>query len=221
MRRVLIVGLAIVGVIAVIFAIVIGRTMMVARPPEAAHAAAPIAVNAIDVAQHLAQAIRFQTVSYGGGAHETEKDAALDAMRAWLAKTYPNFHRVAKREVIGKSLLFTWKGSNSDLRPVLLMAHMDVVPVVPGTEKDWSHAPFSGDVSGGYVWGRGAVDDKGCLIMIMEAAERLASTGFTPARTIMVAAGQDEEVGGGAMRSSRRPWRSAGYISPGCSMKAA
>ena len=76
------------------------------------------------------------------------------------------------------------------------MAHMDVVPVVPGTENDWKHAPFSGDIAGGYVWGRGAIDDKGCLIMLLEAAEKLAATGFTPARTIMFAFGQDEEVGG-------------------------
>ena len=196
MKRVLLLGLGIIGVIVLLLAIVIGRTMMLARPPSAAHAAPPVAVNAIGAAHHLAQAVRFQTISYGGGINETEKNAALDAMRAWLAKTYPNLHRVAKPELIGKSLLFTWKGENPNLPPVLLMAHMDVVPVVPGTEKDWSHPPFSGDISGGYVWGRGAVDDKGCLIMIMEAAERLASTGFMPARTIMIAAGQDEEVGG-------------------------
>jgi carboxypeptidase PM20D1 len=73
---------------------------------------------------------------------------------------------------------------------------MDVVPVVPGTEKDWSHAPFSGDVAGGYVWGRGSIDDKGCLIAILEAADRLAAKGFQPGRTIMFAFGQDEEVGG-------------------------
>jgi carboxypeptidase PM20D1 len=193
MKRVI---LVIVAVIVVLLAVVIGRTAMLAQPPAAAQSTPPVAVNAMGVAQHLAQAVRFQTISYGSGLHEAEKDAALDAMRAWLAKTYPNFHRVATREVIGKSLLFAWKGENPNLPPVLLMAHMDVVPVVPGTEKDWSHPPFAGDVSGGYVWGRGAIDDKGCLIMIMEAAERLASMGFTPARTIMIAAGQDEEVGG-------------------------
>lgn len=76
------------------------------------------------------------------------------------------------------------------------MAHMDVVPVVPGTEGQWQHAPFSGDIAGGYVWGRGAIDDKGSLVCILEAAERLAAAGFTPARTIMFSFGQDEEVGG-------------------------
>jgi carboxypeptidase PM20D1 len=76
------------------------------------------------------------------------------------------------------------------------MAHMDVVPVVPGTAGDWSHPPFGGDIADGYVWGRGAIDDKGCLITLLDAAERLANSGYTPQRTIMFAFGQDEEVGG-------------------------
>jgi len=82
------------------------------------------------------------------------------------------------------------------LPPVMLMAHLDVVPVVPGTEKDWTHAPFSGDIAEGFVWGRGTLDDKGQLITILEAANRLAQNGFQPERTIMFAMGQDEEVGG-------------------------
>ena len=175
--------------------IVLGRALMVSRPDVPAPAA-KIDVNANMVAQHLASAIRFQSVSYGGSAHEPEKFAALEAMRSWLEQTYPNFHRVAKRDVMDHTLLFTWKGKNAKLAPVLLMAHMDVVPVVPGTERDWLHQPFSGDIDAGFVWGRGAIDDKGSLITILEAAEKLAASGFTPERTIMFAFGQDEEVGG-------------------------
>lgn len=185
-----------VAAVLLVVAVAVGRTLMLSHPAPGAAAAAPIPVDARLVAQHLGAAVRFRTVSYGGGAHEADKDAALAAMRDWMARTYPTFHKAAKREVIGNSLLFTWKGRNPALAPILLMAHMDVVPVVPGTEKSWSHAPFSGDVAGGYVWGRGSIDDKGSLIMILEAAERLAQSGFTPERTIMFAFGQDEEVGG-------------------------
>lgn len=184
------------AIIGVVLTIVIIRTMMLPPPPAGEPKAPPIAVDANAAAQHLAEAIRFKTVSYGEGKHEAEKIAALQAMRTWLEQTYPNFHRVASREIINDSLLFTWKGTDTSKQPILLMAHMDVVPVVPGTENDWKHAPFSGDIAGGYVWGRGAIDDKGCLIMLLEAAEKLAATGFTPARTIMFAFGQDEEVGG-------------------------
>jgi carboxypeptidase PM20D1 len=175
--------------------LVIGHTVMIAAPPSRS-AAVPAIVDSRSVAQHLAQAVRFQTVSYGGGARDAEKFAALDAMRGWMEKTYPAFHKAASREIMDHTLIFTWKGRDAALKPVLLMAHMDVVPVVPGTEKDWAHAPFSGDIEGGYVWGRGAIDDKGSLIAILEAAERLAAKGFQPTRTVMFAFGQDEEVGG-------------------------
>ena len=193
MRRI---ALGVAVVILVILIVAFARALMITPPQSEAEQAAPIPVDARAVAQHLGAAVRFKTISYGGGAQEAQKDQALDALRDWMAQTYPNFHKVAKREVFGHSLLFTWLGKSPALRPILLMAHMDVVPIVPGTERSWSHAPFSGDVAGGYVWGRGSIDDKGSLIMILEAAERLAKAGFTPDRTIMFAFGQDEEVGG-------------------------
>lgn len=186
------------SVLLLVVLIVVVRTMMVPRPEAARSAAPPIAVDSRLVAQHLGQAVRFRTISFGGGVGEAQKNAQLALMQAWIAHTYPFFHKAARREVIGESLLFTWQGQNPALKPILLMAHMDVVPVVPGTERSWSHGPFSGDVAGGYVWGRGAIDDKGSLIVILEAAERLARTGFVPERTIMFAFGQDEEVGGRA-----------------------
>jgi carboxypeptidase PM20D1 len=185
-----------IAIVAAVIAIVLIRTFAVATPAPLVAGAPPISVNSMDVAQHLAAAVRFKTISSGTADGEAQKDAALDALRDWLKKTYPYFHRVATREIVGKSLLYTWKGANPNAPPILLMAHMDVVPVVPGTENDWSHDPFSGDIADGFVWGRGTIDDKGCLIAIMEAAERLAHSGFTPERTIMFAFGQDEEVGG-------------------------
>jgi carboxypeptidase PM20D1 len=174
------------------------RTLTLSPPTLSRDAAiTPVPpVAALDVAQHLARLVRFKTVSYGGGLHEEDKNAELDAMRGWMEATYPHFHGATAREMIGRSLLFTWKGADPRLPPILLMAHMDVVPVVPGTDTLWQHDPFSGDIAGGYVWGRGSIDDKGSLVCILEAAERLAAVGFTPARTILFSFGQDEEVGG-------------------------
>ena len=57
--------------------------------------------------------------------------------------------------------------------PLLLMAHLDVVPVEPGTEAKWAHGSFSGDVSGGYVWGRGTLDDKLNVVGQLEAIDGL------------------------------------------------
>ena len=175
--------------------------VMVARAvsvtaPAVAEAAPPVQVDPNLAARHFSDAIRMQTVSFGAGVKEKEKEAALDAMQNWMEQTYPAFHEAAGPEKFNHSLLFTWIGTNANLPPVLLMAHMDVVPVVPGTEKDWGHPPFSGDIAGGFVWGRGAIDDKGQLVAILEAAERLAESGYQPQRTIMFAFGEDEEVGG-------------------------
>jgi carboxypeptidase PM20D1 len=180
----------------VVLAVMVARTLMIAAPVEQV-AAPPIPVESNAVAQHLAQAVRFQTISYGDGIKENEKTMALQAMHDWMEQTYPYFHEAAGPEKFGESLLFTWIGKNPNLPPVMLMAHLDVVPVVPGTEKDWTHAPFSGDIAEGFVWGRGTLDDKGQLVAILEAMNRLAMTGFQPERTVMFAFGQDEEVGGG------------------------
>ena len=102
-----------------------------------------------------------------------------------------------KREnVNGKALLYTWQGSDAKAAPVMWMAHQDVVPIAPGTEKNWAQQPFAGVVHDGYIWGRGSWDDKGNLYAQMEAIEMLLAAGFQPRRTVYLAYGADEEVGG-------------------------
>jgi carboxypeptidase PM20D1 len=195
MKRVMI-GIA--AVLLILVTVLVTRTMQVAPAGEAnaSETAPPPGADSMIVAGHLAQAVKFQTVSYGDGVKEKERNAAIAEFRDWMGRTYPYIFEAAPQELVGESLLFTWQGRNPNLAPVLLMAHMDVVPVVPGTEKDWTHAPFSGDIADGYVWGRGTMDDKSSLIAILEAGERVAMSGYQPERTIMFAFGQDEEVGG-------------------------
>jgi carboxypeptidase PM20D1 len=106
-------------------------------------------------------------------------------------------HESLTREVVGDlSLLYTWEGTEPDLDPVVFMGHMDVVPVIPGTEEDWTYDPFGGVVADGYVWGRGAMDDKVSVVSVLEAVELLLNEGYRPRRTIYLAFGHDEEVGG-------------------------
>lgn len=164
--------------------------------PRASVAPAPkIDVDADAAARRLAGAVRFKTISYDG-----RPDASGDeflALHDYLEKTFPAAHRAMKREKVGQfSLLYMWQGSDASLKPIMLMAHQDVVPVAPGTEKDWRHEPFSGDIADGFVWGRGAWDDKSNLLAVLEAVEKLAASGAQPKRTIYIASGHDEEVGG-------------------------
>ncbi len=187
--------IAVVGTAALVGAVAIARAMLVPAPVEAS-APPPPPIDSNLAAAHLAQALRFQTVSYGNGAKVKERSAALQEMHTWMERTYRYLHEAAPQEQFGESLLFVWRGTDENLPPVLLMAHLDVTPVAPGTEKDWKHAPFAGDIADGFVWGRGAFDDKSSAIAILEAGERLAASGFQPRRTIMFALGEDAEVGG-------------------------
>jgi carboxypeptidase PM20D1 len=190
-------GLA--AVVAVVAVIVIVRTVTY-RAPAAADlskvrlAAAPV-LDLDKAARHLGDAVRIQTVTHQDPGQDDPK--AWAALHDWLQATYPAAHAAMTREtVLANTLLYTWKGSDPSLKPIILMAHQDVVPVDPDTLSQWKHAPFSGELAEGAVWGRGSVDDKGSLVALFEAVDALAAQGFKPRRTIMILSGQDEEVQG-------------------------
>ena len=78
-------------------------------------------------------------------------------------------------------------------KPLLLMSHADVVPAVA---KDWSHPPFSGDLADGFVWGRGAVDNKAHGIMALMTMLALKRSGAHLKRGVTMMVNCDEEAGG-------------------------
>jgi len=136
--------------------------------------------------------IRFPTVSYREP--DRQDSAAFDGFVDELARQFPLLHeRLGLTRVHTHGLLFHWRGA-SDARPVVLMAHLDVVPV----EGEWQHDAFGGEVVDGQIWGRGTLDDKGCLVGICEAVETLLERGFTPAQDVWLSFGCDEEVFGTA-----------------------
>jgi len=156
-------------------------------------------------ADNLAAAIRFPTVS-----HQDRTLMDVDAfvgLHQFLRTTYPRVFNELEVELVNKySLLITWPGQDSSLNPVLFTAHIDVVPVEPGTEADWTHPAFAGVVDKGIVYGRGTIDDKMGVISLLEATERLLSQGYKPQRKIVFGFGHDEEIGGaqGAGEISKR-----------------
>ena len=194
MKRIFgVLALAVIG----LFGVMVVRAIRV-TPPAAAVAATSEPFPAIDtaaVAAHLAGAIKFATVSLtSGGPIDT---AVFLGLHQYLEETFPRVRASLTRELVGGlSLLYTWTGSDTTLPPVVLMGHLDVVPVPEPNLKDWTHAPFSGDIAGGFVWGRGTLDDKTTVLAALEAAEALLASGHTPARTIYLTFGHDEEVGG-------------------------
>jgi carboxypeptidase PM20D1 len=144
--------------------------------------------------ENLSKAIQIPTVAYDD---KTPDYSQITAFHRFLERTFPLVHSTLKKEVVHNySLLYTWKGAHEARKPVLLMGHMDVVPIEPGTEHSWKHPPFSGKIAGGFIWGRGALDDKACVMGILEAAEELLRKGYRPDRTVYFAFGHDEEGGG-------------------------
>jgi carboxypeptidase PM20D1 len=179
--------------LAVLAAICVSRVALMPGPAEPGTAVAPIPLDDAGVVQRMATALRIPTVSREAGHGDP---AALDAFAQHLRSSFPRVHGALKRETVGHSLLFTWAGKDPAALPLLLCAHMDVVPVEPGTEAKWTHPPFGGVVADDQIWGRGARDDKASVMALMESVEWLLGQGFAPPRTVYLAFGHDEEVGG-------------------------
>jgi carboxypeptidase PM20D1 len=165
-----------------------------AKPWPRHKALAPIALPDSSVA-HLAMAIRIPTVSpQDPGRIDTN---AFLQYRHFLEASYPLIHQRLNREIVTDfSYIYTWKGTDPSLAPLILMAHYDVVPVEASAEKLWTAKPFDGEVKGDTIWGRGAVDDKCSMVSIMEAVEASIRQGFTPRRTVILCFGHNEESTG-------------------------
>ena len=150
-------------------------------------------VNA--AAERLSKAIQFKTISY-------EDASKIDyepfrQFQEYLVKAFPLVHsRLEKKVINNYALLYTWQGTDRSLKPMLIYGHHDVVPAPDESGKAWKYPPFSGTIAEGYVWGRGALDTKSSLLGALEAVEALLQEGFSPKRTVYIASGFDEEIGG-------------------------
>lgn len=192
MKRAAILVLALVGFAAGAIAY---RTLVFDSLQIEAALADPLPLDADAAVARFAESLRHRTIS-----HQIPwefRGSAFKEFHDFLEAGYPAVHAALEREVVANySLLYTWPGSEPDLEPILLLAHLDVVPVDRGSEEDWTHPPFDGVIADGFVWGRGAIDNKASVIGILEAVEALLASGFTPRRTVYIAFGHDEEVGG-------------------------
>lgn len=192
-----IVSVLIVIIVLLLFlaALLIFRAMVYGRVPAPVEPVELVPVEGTLVAEHLSAALRVQTIS---DLDRSKIDlSTFNQLHALLERMYPRLHATLKCEKISDySLLYTWPGRATELEPVALLGHMDVVPVDPATLQDWSHPPFEGVVTDGFVWGRGALDIKSTVITTLEAVEGLIRAGYQPERTLYLAFGHDEEIGG-------------------------
>ena len=178
--------------IVILIAVVAARTAAFKSKQTVASSKISYPIDVNSAAARLAEAVTFKTVS---GHDRSQFDfSQFSAFHAFLEKSFPRAHATLAKQVINSyGLLYIWKGSDPGLKPILLMAHQDVVPA---SDEGWDHPPFSGHIADGRVWGRGTLDDKGSLLGMMEAIEYLAKNSLEPSRSIYLASGFDEEVGG-------------------------
>ncbi len=147
---------------------------------------------AAEVVEICRDLIRMDTTNYGDGSGPGERKAAehvaalLDevGIEAELFEGAPGRANVVAR----------WGGASGTTRdPLLLHGHLDVVPA---NADDWAVHPFSGEITDGYLWGRGAVDMKDFDAMLLSVVRARARAGAAPERPMVLCFTADEEAGG-------------------------
>ncbi|KAJ5473020.1 hypothetical protein N7530_007021 [Penicillium desertorum] len=157
-------------------------------------------------AKRLSRAVQIPTTV--GDYMKDPYDQAFEPVvkfQSLLEEMFPLVHDRAKVEHVNRlGLVFTFEGADTSLKPLLFMAHQDVVPIDDAS--DWTHPPFAGVFDGEWIWGRGSSDCKNVLIGLMSAVEDLLSQGWQPRRTVLFAFGFDEEshgfLGAGAISAA-------------------
>ncbi|KAM6040972.1 N-fatty-acyl-amino acid synthase/hydrolase PM20D1 [Theristicus caerulescens] len=153
----------------------------------------------LELKEALRGAIKIPTVSVSP---EDLNTTAMAEFGNYIQKVFPAVFssKFIQHEIVGKySHLFTVQGSNPEMMPYMLLAHMDVVPAPP---EGWDFPPFSAAEHEGFIYGRGTLDNKNSAIGILQALEFLLRRNYRPRRTFYVGIGHDEEVFGrkGAMK---------------------
>ncbi|EIM87292.1 carboxypeptidase S [Stereum hirsutum FP-91666 SS1] len=147
----------------------------------------------------MSGAVKIETESYDN-MDEVGTDPRWEKFTGfhnYLLETFPTIHSsLILTKVNTYGLVYHWQGSDNSLKPILMAAHQDVVPVHPDTVSDWTHPPYSGYFDGESLWGRGTMDDKSGLISLMTTVEALLQRDYKPTRTVVLAFGFDEESGG-------------------------
>ena len=196
--------LGLVGLVLLLLLISLVRTFFIpSRRSE--YVPAPDPARAKEYADRLSRMVQVETVSVPG---ENQREKFLVFHRE-LESLFPLVHQKLEKTEIDGNLLFFWKGKSSE-KPLVLMSHQDVVPA----EGEWSHAPFSGEIADGKVWGRGASDTKCSVMAFFQAAEELLDSGYVPENDVYLSSSCTEEWAGDGCpkivaelkRRGVRPW---------------
>ena len=178
--------LGLIGLVLLLLLAAVIRTLL--RPSlRSSYRPDPDPARAAAYAEKLSRMIRVDTVSVP----DTNQREKFLAFHRLLEELFPLVHRHLEKTEIDGNLLFFWKGVSSE-KPLVLMSHQDVVPA----EGEWIHAPFSGDIADGKVWGRGASDTKCTVMAFFQAVEEMLQQGFVPENDVYLSSSCTEEWAG-------------------------
>jgi acetylornithine deacetylase/succinyl-diaminopimelate desuccinylase-like protein len=138
-----------------------------------------------DAVKHLQALLRIDTTNPPGN----ETPAAEYLAQLFDAAGLPP--QLIGETADRKNVIVRHKGTG-EKAPLLLCAHLDVVPAEP---ESWKHPPFGGEIHDGYIWGRGAIDMKHMAVMSALVVARLKREGVKTVRDVIFAGVADEEAG--------------------------
>ncbi len=190
------IGLGMAGILVILLAAAVINTLRIKLPPPASPLAHSIA-TAVRHGERLARMIRIPSLSK----REDEDLSEFRRLHRTIEELFPLVHERLERIDLSGNLLFRWRGRDTGRRPILFMAHQDVVPASP---EGWTHPPFAGTIENGLLYGRGALDSKCNGYAQLEAIEQLLGEGHLPAFDVYVEMSINEEMGGeGALIAAR------------------
>ena len=150
-----------------------------------------MSLNKEQAVSRFQEILKCQTISRKD---DSTNWAEFDNFLPTLKAQYPQVFAAVDCEAVNQyGILLKWKGKDSSLQPVILMAHHDVVPV---EGQDWKYPPFAAEIHDGNIYARGTVDTKCILGAVLEAMESLIAEGFVPERDIYFSTSNCEETSG-------------------------
>ena len=189
--------LGLLALIVIVPAVAVVRTLAIKAPPRTAYAAKPTQAELDTAAEKLGAMVRVPTVSK----REDEDLTEFYRLHAELERLFPLLHKTLEKTDLNGTLLYRWAGADASRRPILFMGHQDVVPA---SDDGWRVPAYSGEVIGGDLYGRGAMDCKSTMYVELQAVEELLEEGFTPPCDVYLVYSINEETGGDGAASAVR-----------------
>ncbi len=184
-------GITMLVLIIIFFAVILIRALLFQPEKVSGTEKKTYQLNQEKIVSDLSEMIKCITIS--NRREELVDRKEFEKFQQLLMERYPLVHKSCTLQFVGKTgLLYHWKGKSS-AKPVVLMAHYDVVPV---EEAGWEKPAFEGLIEQDMIWGRGTLDTKGTLCAIFEAAEYLLQETFVPDQDIYLSFSGEEEIDG-------------------------